>query len=50
VAFIIGGATRSEVRAAHQLSSKLGRDVTLGATSIDTPASFLAHIRSLSAA
>jgi syntaxin-binding protein 1 len=50
VGFIIGGATRSEVRVAHQLAGKLGRDVTLGATSIDTPASFLAHMRSLSGA
>ena len=50
VGFIIGGATRSEVRVAHQLAGKLGRDVTLGATSIDTPAGFLAHMRSLSGA
>lgn len=48
--FIIGGATRSEVRVAHQLAARLGRDVTLGATSIDTPATFLAHMRSLSGA
>ena len=39
-----------QVRVAHQLASRLGRDVTLGATSIDTPASFLAHMRSLSGA
>ncbi len=48
--FIIGGATRSEVRVAHQLAGRLGRDVTLGATSIDTPATFLSHMRSLSGA
>ncbi len=50
VGFIIGGATRSEVRVAHQLAGRLGRDVTLGSTSVDTPASFLAHMRGLTGA
>lgn len=50
VGFIIGGAARSEVRVAHQMAAKLGRDITLGATSVDTPASFLAHMRSLTGA
>ncbi|KAG2501418.1 hypothetical protein HYH03_001201 [Edaphochlamys debaryana] len=41
VVFILGGATRGEMRVAHQLSSQLNRDVVLATTSVDTPAHFV---------
>ncbi|GFR45030.1 hypothetical protein Agub_g6292 [Astrephomene gubernaculifera] len=41
VVFIIGGATRGEMRVVHQLSSQLGRDVILGSTSVDSPNAFV---------
>lgn len=45
VAFVIGGMTRSEMRVAHKLSSKLGREVLLGSTSCDTPTTFLKSLQ-----
>uniref|UniRef100_A0A453NUN1 Uncharacterized protein n=2 Tax=Aegilops tauschii subsp. strangulata TaxID=200361 RepID=A0A453NUN1_AEGTS len=39
--FVIGGATRSELRAAHKLSSKLKREVILGSSSLDDPLQFI---------
>ncbi len=48
LAFVIGGVVRSEVRVAHQLTQRLGRQVTVGSTSIETPASFLSAMRDLS--
>mmetsp|Transcript_17026 Transcript_17026/g.50813 ORF Transcript_17026/g.50813 Transcript_17026/m.50813 type:complete len:663 (-) Transcript_17026:822-2810(-) len=47
VAFVIGGVVRSEVRVAHQLTQRLGRQVTLGSTAVETPASFLRAMRDL---
>ncbi|XP_044494083.1 protein transport Sec1a [Mangifera indica] len=35
--FIIGGATRSELRICHKLTAKLMREVVLGSTSFDDP-------------
>ncbi|KAJ0112352.1 hypothetical protein Patl1_00268 [Pistacia atlantica] len=35
--FIIGGATRSELRICHKLTTKLMREVVLGSTSFDDP-------------
>ncbi|KAL4443933.1 hypothetical protein ABPG75_011670 [Micractinium tetrahymenae] len=48
--FIVGGVTYSEMRTAHRLSARLGRDVFLGGTSVVTPARFLRHVTELSAA
>lgn len=45
VAFVIGGITRSEMRVAHKLSTKLGREVLLGSTSCDTPTTFLRSLQ-----
>lgn len=45
--FVLGGATFSEVRCAHELSAALGREVVVGATSVDTPAEFLANLGAL---
>ena len=42
--FVVGGITRSEMRVAHLLSKKLGRDVVLGGTSIDEPEVFLKNL------
>lgn len=42
-AFVLGGMTYSEMRVAHRLSTKLGRDVVLGGTGVETPALFLRH-------
>lgn len=47
--FIVGGVTLSEMRCAHRLSARLGRDVFLGGTSVETPASFMRHVADLSA-
>lgn len=45
--FVIGGATRSEMRTAHKLSSKLNRDIFLGSTSLETPQSFMDKLAQL---
>lgn len=45
VAFVVGGMTRSEMRVAHRLSVKLGREVLIGSTSCDTPATFLKSLQ-----
>ncbi|RVW57755.1 Protein transport Sec1a [Vitis vinifera] len=39
--FIIGGATRSELRVCHKLTAKLRREVVLGSSSIDDPPQFI---------
>ncbi|PRQ26557.1 putative sec1-like protein [Rosa chinensis] len=38
---IVGGATRSELRVCHKLTAKLKREVVLGSTSLDDPATFI---------
>ncbi|KAM0910309.1 hypothetical protein ACQ4PT_014215 [Festuca glaucescens] len=47
--FIIGGATRSELRAAHKLTSKLKREVILGSSSLDDPPQFITKLKMMSA-
>lgn len=47
VAFVVGGVTRSEMRVAHKLSAKLGREILIGSTSCDTPTSFLKSLQNL---
>lgn len=47
--FIIGGATRSELRVVHKLTSKLKREVILGSTSLDDPPQFMTKVKMLSA-
>ena len=42
--FVIGGITRSEMRVAHTLSKRLAREITLGSTSLDDPASFMHNL------
>ena len=44
VVFVVGGITRSEMRAAHKLSAKLGRLVLLGGTALDSPGTFLKRL------
>ncbi|EPS71834.1 hypothetical protein M569_02925, partial [Genlisea aurea] len=39
--FIVGGATRSELRVCHKLTAKLRREVVLGTTSIDNPPQYI---------
>ncbi|KAL8208023.1 hypothetical protein R6Q57_007435 [Mikania cordata] len=46
--FIIGGATRSELRVCHKLTSKLKREVVLGSTSIDDPPQYITKVKMLS--
>ena len=48
VVFVVGGTTRSEVRVAHRLSERLGREVLLGSTSLDSPTTFLQHLQACS--
>ncbi|TVU13295.1 hypothetical protein EJB05_40339 [Eragrostis curvula] len=47
--FVIGGATRSELRAAHKLTGKLKREIILGSTSLDDPPQFITKLKMLSA-
>ena len=44
VVFVVGGITRSEMRVAHVLSKRLGREIVLGGTSLDDPATFLHNL------
>ncbi|KAL3814916.1 hypothetical protein ACJIZ3_016184 [Penstemon smallii] len=46
--FIIGGATRSELRVCHKLTAKLRREVVLGTTSMDDPPQYLTKLKLLS--
>ncbi|KAL7595463.1 hypothetical protein Lser_V15G27747 [Lactuca serriola] len=39
--FIVGGATRSEMRVIHKLTTKLSREIILGSSSLDDPAQFI---------
>ncbi|KAL8484581.1 hypothetical protein ACS0TY_027038 [Phlomoides rotata] len=39
--FIVGGATRSELRVCHKLSTKLQREIVLGSSSLDDPPQFI---------
>ncbi|KAF7844783.1 protein transport Sec1a-like [Senna tora] len=41
--FIIGGATRSELRVCHKLTTKLRREVILGSSSIDDPPQYITN-------
>ncbi|KAJ8460228.1 hypothetical protein OPV22_033154 [Ensete ventricosum] len=45
--FIIGGATRSELRVAHKLTLKLKREVILGSSSVDDPPMFTKKLKML---
>ncbi|KAG5042068.1 hypothetical protein AAZX31_03G021500 [Glycine max] len=45
--FIIGGATRSELRVCHKLTPKLKREVILGTTSMDDPPQYLTKLKLL---
>ncbi|KAK7389257.1 hypothetical protein VNO78_24101 [Psophocarpus tetragonolobus] len=47
--FIVGGATRSELRICHKLTGKLKREVILGSSSIDDPAQFITKLKMLTA-
>ncbi|KAI8472381.1 MAG: Sec1-like protein [Monoraphidium minutum] len=47
VVFVIGGVTRSEMRAAHQASKALGRDVLLASTAVLRPAQFAEQLAAL---
>lgn len=43
--FLIGGATRSEIRACHKLTTKLKREIILGSTSIDDPPQYITKLK-----
>ncbi|XP_061371053.1 protein transport Sec1a-like [Gastrolobium bilobum] len=45
--FVIGGATRSELRVCHKMTTKLKREVILGTTSMDDPPQYLTKLKSL---
>ncbi|GMH22756.1 hypothetical protein Nepgr_024599 [Nepenthes gracilis] len=47
--FIVGGATRSELRVCHKLTTKLKREVILGSSSIDDPPQFITKLKMLTA-
>ncbi|KAJ7962209.1 SNARE-interacting protein KEULE [Quillaja saponaria] len=47
--FIVGGATRSELRVCHKLTTKLRREVVLGTSSIDDPPQYITKLKLLSA-
>ncbi|XP_050237339.1 protein transport Sec1a-like isoform X2 [Mercurialis annua] len=46
--FIIGGATRSELRVCHKLTAKLRREVVLGCTSLDDAPRYITKLKMLS--
>ncbi|KAF0903315.1 hypothetical protein E2562_026591 [Oryza meyeriana var. granulata] len=46
--FMIGGATRSELRTVHKLTMKLKREIVLGSSSIDDPPQFISKLKMLS--
>ncbi|KAI7733252.1 hypothetical protein M8C21_009719, partial [Ambrosia artemisiifolia] len=45
--FIVGGATRSELRVCHKLTTNLRREIILGSSSLDNPAQFVEKLKSL---
>ncbi|XVF52706.1 hypothetical protein PTKIN_Ptkin05aG0040100 [Pterospermum kingtungense] len=45
--FIVGGATRSELRVCHKLMGKLNREVILGSSSLDDPPQFITKLKQL---
>ncbi|XP_073220764.1 SNARE-interacting protein KEULE-like isoform X3 [Cicer arietinum] len=45
--FIVGGATRSELRVCHKLTRKLNREIILGSSSLDDPAQFITKLQML---
>ncbi|XP_056174343.1 SNARE-interacting protein KEULE isoform X2 [Syzygium oleosum] len=47
--FIVGGATRSELRVCHKLTTKLRREVVLGSSSLDDPPQFITKLKLLTA-
>ncbi|GAB2271996.1 Protein transport Sec1a [Dionaea muscipula] len=46
--FVIGGATRSELRVCHKLTTKLKREIVLGSTSVDDPPQYITKLKLLS--
>ncbi|KAM6584667.1 hypothetical protein CsatB_011669 [Cannabis sativa] len=46
--FIVGGATRSELRVCHKLTAKLRREVILGSSSIYDPPQYITKLKLLS--
>lgn len=47
--FIVGGATRSELRVCHKLTTKLKREIVLGSSSIDDPPQFITKLKLMTA-
>ncbi|KAL3818169.1 hypothetical protein ACJIZ3_004074 [Penstemon smallii] len=47
--FIVGGATRSELRVCHKLSDKLQREIVLGSSSLDDPPQFITKLKLMTA-
>ncbi|XP_051119489.1 SNARE-interacting protein KEULE [Andrographis paniculata] len=47
--FIVGGATRSELRVCHKLSTKLNREIVLGSSSLDDPPQFITKLKMITA-
>lgn len=45
--FVVGGVTRSEMRAVHELSRRTGREILLGSTAVLKPTGFLSQLRSI---
>lgn len=45
--FVVGGVTRSEMRAVHELSRRTGREILLGSTTVLKPTGFLSQLRSI---
>ncbi|XP_022025686.1 SNARE-interacting protein KEULE isoform X1 [Helianthus annuus] len=45
--FIVGGATRSELRVCHKLTDKLKREIVLGSSCLDDPPQFITKLKLL---
>ncbi|KAJ1257833.1 hypothetical protein BS78_10G026700 [Paspalum vaginatum] len=48
--FMIGGATRSELRTVHKLTTKMKREIVLGSSSIDDPPQFISNMKAIGSA
>ncbi|XP_022145308.1 protein transport Sec1a-like isoform X2 [Momordica charantia] len=45
--FIVGGATRSELRVCHKLTAKIRREIVLGCSSLDDPPQYITKMKRL---
>ncbi|RKO98829.1 hypothetical protein CXG81DRAFT_4871, partial [Caulochytrium protostelioides] len=47
ILFVLGGITRSEMRACYETAARLGRDILIGSTHVYHPEEYLEHVKCL---